>query len=359
MRDFVFGYYKEAGQPLWDYQEMLWAYWKKWHAVPHQPGVPSAHPLLNNLQCSYAPDGPMFTPEFMAEMRRCFAEAERLAQSDEILTRVKRAKLSLLYLELCQNLGYYTEFGDFVPGKAAAQPAAARQAFRAPLDEFVDVCTRNGLTTLGIPVSLDRIAARWRSCLDAEGAPAKVYLPAEWAFATDPQDRGVRENWPADARYYGAALKLSVATDGAQPMAPELGKGLARLHVNRGVGWEQQGFPGFEGYGWYFQHLEVPAGLADRRHLHLCFLGVNEQAWVYLNGELAFERSYASTGKGVGELTGTPFSFDASRWLRGAGPHRIAVRVTHATGLGGICQPAMLVGTDEECTTEQLGAYRF
>jgi hypothetical protein len=32
--------------------------------------------------------------------------------------------------------------------------------------------------------------------------------------------------------------------------------------------------------------------------------------------------------------------------------------VTHATGLGGISFPAMLIGTDEDCTTAELDAYR-
>ena len=53
----------------------------------------------------------------------------------------------------------------------------------------------------------------------------------------------------------------------------------------------------------------------QQKHLYLDFLHVNEQAWVYINGKLAFERSYASTGKGVGDLAGAAFSFDAKKWL--------------------------------------------
>ncbi len=86
---------------------------------------------------------------------------------------------------------------------------------------------------------------------------------------------------------------------------------------------------------------------------------VNEQAWVYINGELALERSYASTGKGVGELAGAAFSFDVKKWLKPGARNRVAVRVTHSSGLGGILQPAMLVGLDEKCSTEQLDKYRY
>ena len=92
LHDFVFGYYKESAQPLWNLQLTMWDYWEKWHAIPHKCGVGSGNPLLNNLQCSYAPDGPLFTPEFMTRMRSDFTDAERLAKDDEIRARVKRAE---------------------------------------------------------------------------------------------------------------------------------------------------------------------------------------------------------------------------------------------------------------------------
>jgi len=360
MKDFVFGYYKEAAQPIWDFQMMMWAYWERWHKLPHKCGEPSDNPLLNNLHCSYAPDGPMFTPEFMANMRNCFTEAERMAKSEEILARVKRAKTSLLYLELSQNVGYYTEFGDFVYGRSIRQSRAAKQVFKPPLDEFAEICKDNELTTLGIAGTVEKITAKWQSCIDAESsALPKVYLPAEWIFTTDPEDKGVGEKWYANRKYFDAAARLPNEAGGGAASAVALEKELSRLHINRGVGWEQQGFPGFDGYGWYFQNLEIPDELVTRKHLYLDFLGVNEQAWIYINGEFAYERSYASTGKGVGDLAGAAFSFDAKRWLKSEIKNGVAVRVTHSSGLGGIWLPAMLVGTDEECSTEQLAKYRY
>lgn len=282
---------------------MMWDYWEKWHRQPHRCGEPSDNPLLNNLQCSYAPDGPMFTPEFMASMRRAFEEAERRAKSDEILARAKRAKLSLLYLELSQHLGYYTEFGDFVYGKSLRQNPAAKQLSRPLLDEFTEICKKHELTTLGIPVTLAKITAKWQSCLAADSAALpKIYLPAEWIFRPDPADKGVGEKWCADPKSYEAAQQLDGGSGRGQTSTGPLAAGLHRLHINRGVGWEQQGFAGFDGYGWCFQNIEIPDELLSKKHLYLGFLQVNEQAWVYLNGELACERSYASTGKGVGQL---------------------------------------------------------
>lgn len=356
MHDFVFGYYKESAPPIWDYEMRMWRFWEKWHNVPHTCGVASGNPLLNNLQCSYAPDGPMFTPEFMKSMRQDLESAERLAQSAEILERVKRAKLSLRYLELSQQLGYYTEFGDFVYGKSVSLPQAERQLLQPKIDEFVAISKRHGLTTLGIPITVERIVAKWQSCLDqASVGQPRAFLPAEWVFRADRDDRGVGERWYADVEPFRAAAALTVGDESESPLPDRF----SRLHINRGVGWEQQGFAGLEGFGWYFQNVDVPANLAARKHLYLYFRGVNEQAWVYVNGELAFERTYRSTGAAAGALAGTPFRFDAARWLKSDQPNRVAIRVTHATGLGGISFPAMLIGTDEECTAAQLDAFRL
>ncbi|MHB8972197.1 MAG: DUF4838 domain-containing protein [Pirellulaceae bacterium] len=355
LHDFIFGYYKESAQPLWDHQMRMWQYWETWHRLPHQCGVASGNPLLNNLQCSYAPDGPLFTPDFMRAMRQDFNQAESLAQSAEILERVKRAKLSLLYLELSQQLGYYTEFGDFTYGRSVTLPRAERQVLQPLLGEFTALCKKHGLTTLGIPITAERIIAKWQSCMDREvaGQP-RVFLPAEWIFKADPEDRGVGQQWQSDPQPFQAAATLSVGQENELPL-PE---GLARLHINRGVGWEQQGFPQLDGFGWYFQNLELPDDLAARKHLYLYFRSVNEQVWVYINGELAFERTYASSGVAAGDLLGAPFSFDAAQWLRPGLPNRVAIRVTHAIGLGGISFPAILIGTDEERTTAELDAYR-
>jgi len=92
---------------------MMWDFWRNGTRYRTSAVGPSDNPLLNNLQCSYAPDGPMFTPDYMARMRTYFTQAEKLANSPDILARVKKAKLSLLYLNYLRTLGYYTEFGDF------------------------------------------------------------------------------------------------------------------------------------------------------------------------------------------------------------------------------------------------------
>jgi hypothetical protein len=302
----------------------------------------------------------MFSAAFMAAMRQDFDAAARLARSDDVRARVQKAKLPLLYLELAQNLGYYSEFGDFIPGRSLGQSRAAKQALVPLLEEFATVCKQSGPTNLGIPITLEKITTKWRSCLEADSpAPEKVYLPAEWIFAADAADKGVTSKWYTDAKYYAAARTLTIRQSPQDKPAPALPAGMARLHANRGVGWEQQGFAGFDGPGWYFQNLDVPAALAARQHLYLHFMGINEQVWFYVNGELAAERTYASTGAKPGDLGWATFSFDAKRWLRPGADNRLALRIMHTTGLGGMAAPSLLIGTDEECTTEQLQRFRY
>ena len=200
----------------------------------------------------------MFTPDFMARMRAYFTKAESQAKSEDLLARVKKARLSLLYLELAQNLGYYTEFGDFKYGRSIRESPARKAVFKQYLDEFIDLYQKNKLSALGDPVTFETIIPKWRSCIDMENpSPPKLDLPAEWIFTTDPQDQGVKEKWYTKQKFYDAAVRMANERGGGEAAMGELDEGLARLHIDRGVGWEQQGFPGFKGYGWYFQNLEV------------------------------------------------------------------------------------------------------
>jgi hypothetical protein len=293
----------------------------------------------------------------MTKMREYFTQAESLAKSEDIRARVSKAKISLLYLELCQNIGYYTEFGEFVYGKSIRESRAKKEIFKRRLDEFSDLCKKNGLVAFGIPLTFDKITAKWQSCIDMDGPSLpRLDLPAEWIFATDPEDKGVREKWYTDQKFYDAAIRKANEFSGGAPSIATPEKGLSRLLTSGGIGWEQQGFPGFKGCGWYFQNLEIPDGLFAKNYLYLYFLGVNEQAWVYVNGELAFERTYASTGQSVGELSA--FSCDVKKYLKQGSRNSVAVRVTHASGPGGIWLPAMLIGTEGKCTSEQLNKYR-
>jgi beta-galactosidase/beta-glucuronidase len=156
----------------------------------------------------------------------------------------------------------------------------------------------------------------------AETAP----LSHTWRFAPDPGDVGLSRGW-ADPSLDDSAW------------APQ--------RDDIGVGWEAQGFPGYTGIGWYRQKLRL-SGKLDKAHVYLRFTAVDEEAWVYINGALAFEHSCKSTGMWTGIIWNMPFDFDAAPWLKRGQENTIVVRVSNVSGRGGVYLPVYAVASDRE-----------
>ena len=151
LKDFVFGYYKESAQPLWDYQMMMWDYWERWHKLPHPCRMPyCSNPIINNLHCSYAGRAHVYARLHDPD-ESVFHRSRKPGKKPGDPGAGKEAKLSLLYLELAQHLGYYTEFGDFKYGKSIREPRASRAVFKPYLDEFIDLYQKNNLSGPGRP----------------------------------------------------------------------------------------------------------------------------------------------------------------------------------------------------------------
>ena len=121
MKDFVFGYYGKAADPIWDYEQLLWDTWEKEHhgKLIHPPGG-----------IRYGMN--LFDQGFMTQARDCFTRAEKLAGDPETLRRVEEAELQILYAELVQAAE---------PGKPADP-----QAFKVTLDKFERIARREKMT---------------------------------------------------------------------------------------------------------------------------------------------------------------------------------------------------------------------
>jgi hypothetical protein len=138
--------------------------------------------------------------------------------------------------------------------------------------------------------------------------------PETWHFLIDPAGVGERLGW---------------WRDGA------IGGNWQRLHTTA-ASWGDQGLHYYKGLAWYRTQLEVPADFAGRRVLAF-FGGVDEQARVWLNGQLLGESAAGSF---------TPFELDATAAVRPGGTNTLAVCVTNRTldelGTGGLTAPVML-----------------
>ena len=94
--------------------------------------------------------------------------------------------------------------------------------------------------------------------------------------------------------------------------------------IDIGQAWEDQGYSGYDEGAWYRAQIEVDA--EEGRPVHLAFGGVDNNAYVYVNGTF------------VGEHHGwnTPFILDISEAVNYKGQNVVAVRVYDGMEMGGI-----------------------
>ena len=156
--------------------------------------------------------------------------------------------------------------------------------------------------------------------------------PVDWKFAIDADDDGVGGQWFAEG------------LDDTQ---------WAPVRSGEGFGYETQGFEGYTGYSWYRAELQVSEDL-NKQHLYLYFGAVDEQAWVYINGQPAFEHSAESTGLGADAIWDLPFASEISKLVRIGQSNLIAVRIHNNAGRGGLTRPVYLLASDEILTVAQM-----
>lgn len=294
VRDFNYGFYGVAGPIMQRYDDMLYEAWREWRRHRNEKDYNGP------VDAAFAARGPALMDE-----------ALRLAGGDnELIRRIEIARLPLMFVTLQAGprgdpAGYLAMVDDFERIARAANATYIENAFQNP--------------------DLDAKLTYWRE--KARLDPDKVHIRSlsnEWRFQPDPDDVGVAEKW--------------FATDLDD-------SGWAKVRSDTGTGWESQGFAGHHGYGWYRQRFSVPEDLLEQENLRLFFGAVDEQAWVYLNGQLAFEHTVAATGLPVEILWTTPFSFDPRPFLK-PGENVIAVRVHDTVGMGGIWKPVTLIWGD-------------
>ena len=141
---------------------------------------------------------------------------------------------------------------------------------------------------------------------------ASVKLPEKnWKFATDPEGNGHDRDFFAEKFNDGAWKSIGVGN------------------------WEDQGFPSYDGYAWYRISFDAPAKL-DCNAVELNFGGVDEEAWVWLNGVFVGQHAVGTAG------WDKPFQLDVTDELRWGRRNLLVVRVFDARKAGGIWKPVSL-----------------
>jgi len=109
--------------------------------------------------------------------------------------------------------------------------------------------------------------------------------------------------------------------------------------ISPGIVWEQQGFPGYDGYAWYRTTFTIPSRFRKDAEayggLSLQLGKIDDVDFTYFNGELVGKTGELPPNYVTGYDESRVYSIPASKVLWDK-PNTLAVRVYDATGNGGI-----------------------
>lgn len=148
---------------------------------------------------------------------------------------------------------------------------------------------------------------------------ADTPLSGLWHFRLDPDNAGVQKKWFASDTDFSQWSTVPV---------PQF--------------WEEHLGRPYDGYAWYATTFDVPDGSSTQTPVYLRFEGIDEQAWVYVNGEYLGERTVESTGRPAVEFWDAPCTFTLPTDLPTKN-NLLVVRVRDSSHAGGIYKPVRLM----------------
>ena len=163
------------------------------------------------------------------------------------------------------------------------------------------------------PFHRESTSLRDRQALDRDITVATTIPlpPGGWRFSLDPRRDGHKKDWFDPA--FDAALWDTISIEQA---------------------WQQAGYE-YIGVAWYRRTLELPARM-DHLAVDLCFGGVDESAWVWLNGVYIGQHDVGPSG------WNDPFRLDITQEVRWGTTNQLTVRAMNTAHAGGIWKPVEL-----------------
>ncbi|MCK5805990.1 MAG: DUF4838 domain-containing protein, partial [Lentisphaeria bacterium] len=307
MRDFTYGFYGEAAEPMQAYNELLWRLWER--EFMGQLRAKGVH-------IRYPPDAAFLSAAFATEATRLFAQAEMLAKTPEVLRRVQLAKFALLYLKLSRGPGF-----------------VAGDDYEALCNEFEATATREKVNRLwedwrSKKSHVEKKLGYWRGLAAVADAKfACLRIGPEAMFQPDPESVGEKERW-------------------FEPAFADLE--WARIQCGEPGGWTKQGFPKLTGDGWYRLRFDVPQNFGKGRKIRLFIGAADEDCTVYLNGKMVFAHTCEARKLTPEQIWEKPFLFDPAPFLKLGGENVIAFKVHNRLGMGGIWKPVYLLACEDE-----------
>lgn len=260
------------------------------------------------------------TPTQIEQLTNYLNDAKKLATGNEQATSMlKRNEAVLEYYRLLSAA--VNEISDHQLGKKTYQDASIRVvalekflSIHWPKDEIVGYA--DGILLCNFfKKALQTELIRQEDIIKYQ---EKYHVECDltklnWKFAVDPDNVGETEKW-----YY-----------------PEFNTSKWE-NIKIGASWESQAHSKYDGYAWYAVKFDIST--ISSTQLELLFMGVDERAWVYLDGQLIGGRNEGDPGK----IWLEPFLVKLPSGLK-SGEHYLVVQVHDSVGDGGIYRPAYLV----------------
>jgi hypothetical protein len=267
---------------------------------------------------------PNFKPEHLAQLKECLVQAKKLAGNDQrILSAIERKEKLYSYIVLfVQTVNSAVEFFADMNEKNYKKTQELCEKLKKKIGELYKnpdgeiVAARIGRMVRIIGNSAKRLYRQNVQLKKLKGKYEIVEtLPnAGWKFKKDSFNKGLKEKWEELKSYKNWR------------------------NIKTGAFWEKQGLGNYDGFGYYQKSYNLPADCKAGDKLYLYFLGVDEQAWVFVNGKLA--------GKHTGipeKMWLEPFLINITPFVKFGVKNNIVVRVHDSGGGGGIWQDIVLV----------------
>jgi len=319
--------YFSAFGPAAELVEQYFDYWENYSR--NRPSVSDRGSIdkLRRRVGAYLAYPPAVYPPAEAILEKALAAA-RGDPLPEFAERVEFLQAGLEHAQLSTRICKHLEYdlaATTVP-MAPTDPEKLRQALQAmrELSEF-----RRNPENLFVADYISAAAQReyWYHPYMAplfEGAGKSLSNPlpeplAGWTFRKDPDDRGVREGW-----YRDDADKRQWRPIKVPAFWPKTGEGDYLL-----------------GYGWCRATFTVPEDWRGKP-LRLLFGAVDEQAWIYVNGQPVAEHTAESEGQHIDKLWDKPFAIEVKpEHLKYGAKNLLVVRVHNSAANGGIWKPVI------------------
>lgn len=347
-KDYCYGYYGDkVGEEMLKYETSLFDMYKKAHAVPHNANIKPDEAIIGNLTVSerddagygvvfkngirWSPDEKIYSEEWINNAINIFDKALSLCETEEEKDKVKYVKTNLDYLRLCKMLGYQTVNG-FVKKDLDNVDKNLSDSLLAELESVLNKYKVSCIAEMNdVYHTWPNLLKKWKhKDIDMNCIGMDYIEKTGWKFIADDNLEGISKG------YY----KADYDTSSWQNIAIE-------------KTWDEQNF-GYHSNAWYKKKINItPESLKDANEIYLLFGAVDEDATIYVNGNLVYEHTMAKLNLTPIEIWTRPFFVKFKKYFH-LGENDIAIMVGNTSGAGGIYKPMKLCWIFRDVSDEDM-----